>query len=300
MKKIINGERPPRPRRGKKLGLSDEFWGVIQSSLVQEATERPSASVFVDFLDRATPDVAILEELTRFDTNSEEHSKKLRHVFEYGNNTLLGMQEEGTLIAIEVFDRVNLLTPRLAVSKVYDWLQVLNSSLNDTMLRNQCLYGLQKVSTQCGLLPKSYWISHSGLAEVNDASPAPGSVSSTRQSLMDGKSVAVKTISHDCIENFDAFKYVCPFPCSKRLSSRRFLSGPSQRLCTNVVMWKRLQHPNVVSFLGLGSDSPPISLVYPWMSNGNLTTYVREHPSVNKLGLVCSYSRYSHQLCERF
>ena len=34
---------------------------------------------------------------------------------------------------------------------------------------------------------------------------------------MDGKSVAVKTISHDCIENFDAFKYVCPFPCSKRL-----------------------------------------------------------------------------------
>ena len=61
-------------------------------------------------------------------------------------------------------------------------------------------------------------------------------------------------------------------------------------------MWKRLRHPNVVNFLGLGSDSPPISLVYPWISNGNLITYVREHPSVNKLGLVCGYSRYIHRL----
>ena len=111
MRKIIDGERPPRPRRGKKLGLSDEFWGIIQSSLVQEVTERPSVSVFVDFLERATPDMAVLKELTKFDTNSEEHIKKLRHVFEYGNNTLFGMREEETLIVIEVFDRVNLILP---------------------------------------------------------------------------------------------------------------------------------------------------------------------------------------------
>ena len=169
--------------------------------------------------------MAVLKELTKFDTNSEEHINKLRHVFEYGNNTLFGMREEETLIAIEVFDRVNLLTLRLL--KVYDWFQVFNSSLDDSMLRSQCLYGLQKVSTQCGLLPKSYWISHSDLAEVDNSSSAPGRVSSTRQWLMHGKLVAVKTISPDCIENFDTFKHVRPFPCQKCLLSRRFLFEPS-------------------------------------------------------------------------
>jgi len=51
-------------------------------------------------------------------------------------------------------------------------------------------------------------------------------------------------------------------------------------------MWKRLQHPNVVNFLGFGSESPPFSLVYPWMSNGSLSEYVRENPDADKLGLV--------------
>ena len=63
MKRIVYGERPPRPRRGGELGLSDELWEFIQSSLVHEAEERPSAFAFVDFLERVTPDIAALKEL---------------------------------------------------------------------------------------------------------------------------------------------------------------------------------------------------------------------------------------------
>ena len=54
-------------------------------------------------------------------------------------------------------------------------------------------------------------------------------------------------------------------------------------------MWKRLRHQNVVRFLGLSSDHPPFSLVYHWMSNGNLFEYLRDHPGVGKFGLVCGY-----------
>ena len=78
-------------------------------------------------------------------------------------------------------------------------------------------------------------------------------------------------------------------PPLKHPSLIPFLGLP-QRLCMNGVVWKRLQHPNVLSFLGFCSVAPPFSLVYPWMSNGNLSDYVRENPSVNKLGLVGSYS----------
>lgn len=69
----------------------------------------------------------------------------------------------------------------------------------------------------------------------------------------------------------------------------------------NGVIWKRLQHPNVVSFLGFGSsflesssDPPPLVLVYPWMSDVNLSEYVHEHPNADRHSLVCGYSQHSH------
>lgn len=170
--------------------------------------------------------------------------------------------------------------------------QVLNSSLDDPTLRGRCLHGLQKISARCGLLPKSYWVSHSSPTEPDDAASATGRVSSTRQRLIDGKLVAVKTISPDCIDNFNTFKHVRLFPSPMRLLYRRL----SQRLCTNGVMWKRLRHPNVVSFLGFGSDSPPFSLVYPWIPNGSLSEYLRKHPEADKLSLVRGYSSCCRRL----
>jgi len=210
MKKIIGGERPPRPPKEKKLGLSDELWEVVQASLAQEVKERPSVSTFVDSLEEATPDVTVLKQLTEFDLNSEEHVQMLHHMLGYGDNTLLGMREEETLVVIEVFDRVNLLAhhslhPRNASDSIR--FQVLSSSLNDSTLRSRCLRGLQKVSARCGLLPKGYWISHTTLAEHDSCSSTAGRISSTRQ-LVDGKLVAVKAIGPDSIENFDAFKRV--------------------------------------------------------------------------------------------
>ena len=218
-KKITDGERPPRPPKGKKLGLSDELWEVVRSSLAQEVEERPLVSTFVDFLEDVTPDIAVVEELTKFDANSEEHVQELRCMFGHTDNTLLGMREEETLIVVEVFDRVDLLLPTFHLSNVSDivWFQVLNSSLNDSALRSRCLRGLQKVSARCGFLPKSYWISHSTLAEPDGAPPA-GGVSSTCQRLMDGMLVAVKTISPDCIENLDTFKRVRLSASSTNLS----------------------------------------------------------------------------------
>ena len=112
---------------------------------------------------------------------------------------------------------------------------------------------------------------------------------------MDGKLVAIRTISLDCTADFAAFKRVrlslSPYHLSSMTSSIWFL----QRLCTNGVMWKRLQHPNVVSFVGFSSVAPPFSLVYHWMPNGNLSDYVRGNPEVDKLDLVSGYSRPDRQ-----
>lgn len=229
MKRIINGERPQRPRQGETLGLSDELWEVIRSSLACELERRPSASTFVGSLEKATPDIAVLKELTKFDANSEGHIQKLRHMFELGDNTLLGMREKETLTVIEVFDQVSL-PDFLHLSNFSDfiWFQVLNSSLNDPTFRSRCLHGLKKVSSRSGLLPKSYLLSHSSLAG-HVASSATEKVSSTRQwSIGGGKAAAVKTISPGRIENFDTFKCVRLFPLQTVSYQRCFLFGPSE------------------------------------------------------------------------
>ena len=107
MKKTMDGERPSRPQKTTRLGLSDELWAVVQSSLAFKAEDRPPVSAFVDLLERAIPDMVMLEELTQFDANSDQHVEDLRYVFGYGDNTLLGMRESETLVLIEVFDRVS-------------------------------------------------------------------------------------------------------------------------------------------------------------------------------------------------
>ena len=105
-RKIAEGERPPRPPKTAKLGLSDELWGVVQSLWAHEAGDRPPLSTLVDLLERANPEIALLEELKEFDANSEDDVTKLRYMFDYADNALLGMREEESLVLIEVFDRV--------------------------------------------------------------------------------------------------------------------------------------------------------------------------------------------------
>ena len=120
MRKTIAGERPSRPPEGKELGLSDELWDLIRSSLAHEADRRPSVSRFVDFLEEVTPDITMLKELAEFDADSEEHLQKLRHMFECGDNTLLGMREDETLTVIEVFDSVSLVHHVLSFVNAHD------------------------------------------------------------------------------------------------------------------------------------------------------------------------------------
>lgn len=52
-------------------------------------------------------------------------------------------------------------------------------------------------------------------------------------------------------------------------------------------MWKRLSHPNIVPFLGVADGPAPLSMVSEWMPNGDVRHYVKEHPEVDRIQLVC-------------
>ena len=54
-------------------------------------------------------------------------------------------------------------------------------------------------------------------------------------------------------------------------------------------MWKRLQHSNIVPFLGVPTKVPPFEIVYEWMGSITITEYVRRHPEVDRINLVSGF-----------
>ncbi|KAF5351554.1 hypothetical protein D9758_007247 [Tetrapyrgos nigripes] len=70
------------------------------------------------------------------------------------------------------------------------------------------------------------------------------------------------------------------------------------------ILWRQLDHPNVVPFLGLyflGDDNRRLCLLSPWMENGNVVQYLEAHAgrSINRVTLACDVANglsYLHEM----
>lgn len=54
-------------------------------------------------------------------------------------------------------------------------------------------------------------------------------------------------------------------------------------------MWKWLQHPNIVPFLGVPAKLPPFEIICDWMENGRITDYLKKYPQEDRIGLVSEF-----------
>ncbi|KAJ7572893.1 kinase-like domain-containing protein [Mycena floridula] len=58
--------------------------------------------------------------------------------------------------------------------------------------------------------------------------------------------------------------------------------------CREALVWKQLDHPNLLLFLGVTLElfAPSFCLVSPWMSNGNLMEYLARNPEFSRISAV--------------
>ena len=70
------------------------------------------------------------------------------------------------------------------------------------------------------------------------------------------------------------FRIVCAFDVSL------------QRLFQDIVIWKRLSHPNVLPVLGFSPKPFQLCIVSEWIVGGNVVDFTSKHPEVNRLRLV--------------
>ena len=59
-----------------------------------------------------------------------------------------------------------------------------------------------------------------------------------------------------------------------------------QRFCRGVIMWKALQHPNVLRLIGVTMSKTQFAMVSDWMANGNIDGFLMAHPDADRLELV--------------
>lgn len=51
-------------------------------------------------------------------------------------------------------------------------------------------------------------------------------------------------------------------------------------------MWKTLQHPNVLSLIGVTMTETSFAMISEWMVNKNINEFVKAHPDENRPRLV--------------
>lgn len=90
-----------------------------------------------------------------------------------------------------------------------------------------------------------------------------------------------------------AIKVLRPQTCQEDARSK-----VDKRLRRELRVWKELQHPNIVPLFGVVSDyGPYVSMVSPWMENGNLNKFLTEELTLaTRFKLLCDVATGLHYL----
>ncbi|KAJ6526551.1 kinase-like domain-containing protein [Mycena vulgaris] len=151
-------------------------------------------------------------------------------------------------------------------------------SLPSAQHTSQARWLIQRLSKACDQLPSSLFIT--GVIDHDDHPTFCGGFGDVYRAWYNGRKVAVKR-------------------------TRRFGTTNSQRsrlqFCREALIWQRLQHKHVLPMMGIDRESFPLEfcLVSPWMKNGTVLKYLREHgrDDVDKMLLqVAEGLRYLHSL----
>ncbi|KAJ6594696.1 kinase-like domain-containing protein [Mycena capillaripes] len=151
--------------------------------------------------------------------------------------------------------------------KLLDLLQdLLDYPLLDGRIRPVILKALLKLSTKSGRHPRCFALSD-GL-QLADRPAAAGSFGDVWKGSIHGETVSVKIM---------------------RVYQETDVEALLKAFHHEALIWRQLSHPNLLPFFGLyylGDIKCQLCLVSPWMENGDMTRYLKNNPTVNRLSLV--------------
>ncbi|KAF9643102.1 kinase-like protein [Thelephora ganbajun] len=131
----------------------------------------------------------------------------------------------------------------------------------------ECLHALQKVCSSRMILPSVYEVLTT-LSSNAGRTLAYGRLSNIYGGSLDGTDVAVKRL---------------------RIPTTGDRATVKQALCREAVVWKHVDHPNIVPFKGVTLES--LQLVSEWMPGGELGEYIRNNQGVDLVNLLLGIAK---------
>ncbi|CEL53758.1 Calmodulin-binding receptor-like cytoplasmic kinase 1 OS=Arabidopsis thaliana GN=CRCK1 PE=1 SV=1 [Rhizoctonia solani AG-1 IB] len=130
-------------------------------------------------------------------------------------------------------------------------------------------------------------LSHHGCANLNsslrrgDLATHPVAIDGFgdiyRGQLIDDTLVAIKTI---------------------RLNEGHSHGKYNKKVAREIYTWSKCSHPNVVKLLGLAVYPDCLAMISPWVANGNISSYLSNHPTADRCRLIisiCAGLAYLHE-----
>lgn len=72
-----------------------------------------------------------------------------------------------------------------------------------------------------------------------------------------------------------------------------------KRIIREAEIWRRIQHDHILPLYGVAYDGEHVSLVSPWMENGNIIEYFRENPAASKILMLKEIAQGMEYLHEK-
>ncbi|KAJ7575964.1 kinase-like domain-containing protein [Mycena floridula] len=147
--------------------------------------------------------------------------------------------------------------------------------------KRRCMRCLRQISSAYEVLPPSFLIHASDVVREGSNPICGGGFADIWKGRMDEHDVCLKVLR---------------FFTTARHLRRKLL----QDVCREALVWKQLDHPGVLKFLGVSMDmfAPSFCLVSPWMDNGNINEYLQvypDHDCLTVLREVAEAMQYLHE-----
>ena len=227
----------------------------------------------------------ILQHLYSLDTSSTDISRLTHDLIRHDEEEKYLSSLQGSELAqlIDFLDEVRtpLSAPHIVTKRI---LQALSTICTTGDVSRRCLRKLQSICSGSMTLPSSYTVS-GDLTKIGDEPAAYGGFADVWEGTHCDTKVCIKALRVTLNDD--------PALAKVRTSTPFFVSTEEhlwalQSFFKEVIIWKRLRHPNIVSFIGV--TTKPLQMVSEWMPNGTLTKYVENNPSANRIGLVSGSS----------
>ncbi|KAF9645418.1 kinase-like protein, partial [Thelephora ganbajun] len=131
----------------------------------------------------------------------------------------------------------------------------------------KCLRELRIICGTAAILPTSYKLSPHCLNVAPDPF-ASGGYGDVYKGTLNGSGVCIKRV---------------------RVYAKDTPNKAIKGFCQEAVMWRRLNHPNILPLLGVTIS--PLQLVSNWMPGGDLPEYIEKYPDADRLVLLCDIAK---------